>query len=247
MAVPHDGRALASPAGGGGHAGTGAGRGRGGAPARARTSARRSVGRRAGRSHRLLVVVLAAALPAACRASERKPTADTSAVLVAPPAPESLPPGKLTATDSARFRYWSFAGRFGESRSGLVARFGAPRSTSSDTLRNQHDPGVVDSLVTLWYAGFSVRFFVGSSGNEFPLAVSVTDSSIGLPLPVGIGSRRSAIDHYFGTPDYEKSRGDSLLTQFVVPSAGISPGDNEVVFVLVGNTVRRIEWVYYID
>jgi hypothetical protein len=196
---------------------------------------------------RLLSAVVAAALTAACRGSERKPATDTTAVQVEPPAPESLPAGPLSSTDSARFHYWQFAGRFGESRAALVAKLGTPTSTTSDTLRNQHDPTVVDSLVTLWYAGVSVRFFVGSSGNEFPLAVSVTDSSIGLPLPVGIGSPRSAIDRSFGAPDYEKRRGDSLLAQFVVPSAGISPGDNELIFVFVGGTVRRIEWVYYVD
>jgi len=200
-----------------------------------------------GRSVAWRAVVVAAALTAGCGASERKRAQDTTAAPVVPPGPESLPAALLSSTDSARALYWSFVSRFGESRSRLIARLGAPASTTSDTLRNQHDPTVVDSLVTLRYAGLSVRFFVGSSGNEFPTAVSVTDSGIGLPLRIGIGARRADIEHAFGLADYERSHGDSLFAEFVVPSAGISPGDNELTFVFVGGAVRRIEWVYYVD
>jgi hypothetical protein len=192
-------------------------------------------------------VVVAAALSAGCAASEQKRAPDTTAAAVVPPSPESLPPASLSSTDSARTLYWSFVNRFGESRSQAIARLGAPASTTSDTLRNQHDPRVVDSLVTLRYAGLSVRFFVGIAGNEFPTAVSVTDSGIGLPLRVGIGARRAEIEHVFGLADYEKTQGDSLFVEFVVPSAGISPGDNELAFVFVRGAVRRIEWVYYVD
>lgn len=200
---------------------------------------RRSAGWRA--------VVVAATLTAACAASEQKQAQDTTAAPVAPPAPESLPAANLSSTDSARALFWSFVSRFGESRSRVIARLGAPASTMSDTLRNQHDSTVVDSLVTLRYTGLSVRFFVGSGGNEFPTAVSVTDSGLGLPLRIGIGARRAEIEHAFGLADYERTQGDSLFVNFVVPSTGISPGDNELTFVFVRGVVRRIEWVYYVD
>lgn len=193
---------------------------------------------------------LAAALTAACAGTERKPPETPAAAQSAVPAPSvpvPRPAPTFSPTDSARFFYWSFAGGFDATRAQLVARLGAPASTTRDTLRNEHDPGVVDTLVTLGYPGLSVRYFVGSRGNEFPTAVSVTDSAIVLPLPVGIGARRAALERYFGAPDDERYRRDSVLVGFAVPSVGISPGDNELVFVFVGSTVRRIDWVYYVD
>lgn len=192
-------------------------------------------------------MLVAAALSAACAGSEQKRAADTTAAPVAPPGPQPVPAASISSPDSARAFYWSFVDRFGASRSQLIARLGAPASTISDTLRNQHDPRVVDSLVTLRYAGLSVRFFVGMGGNEFPTAVSVTDSGIALPLQVGIGAGRTEVERVFGEADYERTRGDSTLVEFLVPSVGISPGDNELTFVFVGGTVRRIEWVYYVD
>jgi hypothetical protein len=250
MGVPHDGRAIAPPVAGGGGARAGAGWAPGGvrAPERwVRVSAQ--VRGRATQQRLPVAILVAAALTVACSASEREPGADTTAttVRVAVPPPESLPAGDVSRTDSARFRYWSFAGRLSGSRADVAAKLGAPRSTTGAALRNRHDPHVVDSLVTLWYAGISVQFFVGARGKEFPIAVSVTDSGISLPLPVGIGARRTEIDRTFGLTDYEKWHGDTLLAEYLVPSAGISPGDDELVFAFVRGIVRRIGWVYYVD
>jgi hypothetical protein len=195
----------------------------------------------------LRALVIAVVLAPACARPERNSARDSTTAQVVPPPAESLPAAALSSTDSARALYWSFAERLGESRSHVIATLGAPASTTGDTLRNQHDPTVVDSLVTLRYAGMSVQFFVGSSGNEFPTAVSVTDSAIALPVRLGIGASRAEIERSFGTPDYERSQGDSLLVEFVVPSPGIGASGNQLTFAFVGGTVRSIHWIYYID
>jgi hypothetical protein len=200
--------------------------------------------------HRLkrLPLLGALALATSCGTPERQPvTRSASTRLEASPTDTvcSLCSQARTRTDSARILYWSFAEHFPEKRAQLIERFGAPLGTNSDTLSYQNDSGGPDSTVTFQYVGFSVSYFVGTGAREFATHVSVTDSNQALPLPVGIGASRSQLEHYFGAPDYEARRGDSVLIQFPATEGG--GGENELVFLLVGNAVRRIVWSYFVD
>jgi hypothetical protein len=76
--------------------------------------------------------------------------------------------------------------------------------------------------------------------------VSVTDSTIGLPLSVGIGAHKADLEHYFGEPSFEGARGDSTQIQFTVPCDDCA-GRNELVFFLLDKVVRKVEWSFFID
>jgi hypothetical protein len=198
--------------------------------------------------HHVIGVLVAGILAAACSAPQPNTEGAAASGRQLPQELQSLPPGGPagavpTAADSARTLYWSFVRSLGDSRVALIRRLGAPSTTTGDTLRNGFDTTIVDSLVALRYPGIVVEFFVGAGGNEFPTVVSVTDSTIELPLPVGVGSSRTALIRTFGAPDYEIPQGASLALQFAVPG----PVENHVVFVMVDGVARKVQWVYYVD
>jgi hypothetical protein len=186
--------------------------------------------------------LLAAAL-VACGAPKHETAVGSPSRREAAPAAETAPGPVPSATDSVRGAYWAFVQKLDGRRADVRKVLGPPASSSGDTLRNVHDPAIVDSLVTLRFAGLQIQFFVGAAGgNEFPTLVSTTDSSVRLPLPVGIGSTRAELEHAFGRADFESSRSDSLCLQFAVPGGG-----NQLVFLLLNDRVRKVEWSYYVD
>jgi hypothetical protein len=186
---------------------------------------------------------LVAAALVACAAPKQEAAGGSPFHREVPPTADTTTSPLPSTTDSARSAYWAFVNKLDGRRGDVGKVLGPPTSSSGDTLRNVHDPTVVDSLVTLHYPGLEVQFFVGAAGgNEFPTLVSTTDSSVRLPLPVGIGSSRAELERAFGRADFESSRSDSVCLQFEV-----SGGSNQLVFLLLNNTVRRIEWSYYVD
>ncbi len=159
----------------------------------------------------------------------------------------SKPNQTLTSTDSARLRYWGYVTQFGDSRQQFSARLGIAMSASGHTIRNQYDSAVLDSVVTVVYRGITVRFFVGAGGKEFPTQLEVTDSAVRLPGPVGVGSRRSELDQYFGEAEHQEQRADTLLLDYVVPETAPDYTPQDIWCALVGGVVRKLAWVYYTD
>ncbi len=159
----------------------------------------------------------------------------------------SKPNQTLTSTDSARLRYWGYVTQFGDSRQQFGARLGTATSASGDTVRNEHDSTVLDSVVTVVYRGITVRFFVGAGGKEFPTQLEVTDSTVRLPGPVGVGSRRSEVDQYFGEAEHQEQRADTLLLDYVVPATAPDYTPQDIWCALVSGVVRKVAWVYYTD
>jgi hypothetical protein len=188
-------------------------------------------------------VLVTLALASACAAPERQAKSDSTSATPSLGASDTVSIATPPSSDSARVLFWSFVSRLGESRSEVIAALGAPISKTGDTLRNWHDTTVVDSLVTLRYPKLEVEFFVGVGGKEFPTVVSVSDSNVRLPIGIGIGATQLALERVFGGPDFRTVRGDSVFMRFSVPGEV----DNELVFVLVANAVRKIEWAYYVD
>ena len=148
-----------------------------------------------------------------------------------------------TSADSARERYWSFNDTFPKSRADLIARFGPPASEARDTAANRYDSLEVDSLVTLAYPRFSIVYYVFPGRSEFPILLTVTDSSLHLPLPIGIAATPVDLARAFGKPDLETSQGDSVLVQFQVPNHT----DCALVFTVVADRVRKVEWAVFPD
>ena len=172
------------------------------------------------------------------RVAERLPSAAPDTVCT------GCPTG-LSRTDSARIVYWSFVDRFPHRRSQIIRRFGAPDSIKGNSLAHQEDFGPNDSVVALYYKGLSVRYLVSAGGREFLKEVSVSDSSQRLPMHLGIGVSRSRLERIFGEPDYVTRRRDSTEVAFY--AGANSGGPDQLVFILVRSSVRRIVWSYFVD
>ncbi len=193
-------------------------------------------------------LVAVCAVAASCSTSRRQEAADSSAVVRAPPALSyERPPGLFadarSPSDSARITYWSFAEALPKTRSGFLAKFGPATRITSDTSRNAYDSTVTDTVVRLVYPYIEVLFFVGEGGNEFPIHVVVTDSTVKLPLPVGVGASESDLVRFFGVIPSDAARGDTVSVGFAVPGAV----DNNIAFQLVHGRVRRVDWDFYVD
>jgi hypothetical protein len=126
-----------------------------------------------------------------------------------------------------------------------MASLGPPLSTTGDTIRNPSDPTVLDSVVNYHYRSFDGRFYGRVDRVDLTVLVSTTDSSVRLPLPVGVGSNRADLARYFGTADYEGVQHDTLLVQFAVPNEALV--QDQLAFCLVSGKVRKVDWAYGVD
>ncbi len=188
-----------------------------------------------------VVLVLAATACANPRQENRASASNAESV----PETTATPPDQgLSPTDSARIRYWSFIDTFPETRRELLARRGQPRVVLTDTLRNNLDSTVLDTIVTFQYDGLAARFYVrGIDGGDFLVGLFVTRADVRLPLLAGLGSTRDALEQALGSPWQVRQRGDSLFLQFTVPG-GDGGSSNELVFTLTDGVVREVQWMF---
>lgn len=150
-----------------------------------------------------------------------------------------------SAFDSALISIHKLGRSFGETRSGIRRRLGAPLYSSAEVSRSRYSPGM-DSVIRWSYSGRSFSIIrVAFDTREFLLKTEITDPHERLPAGIRIGqSTRREIVAAFGSADAEKTVADTLVLSITPPSQVY---EDVVDFYLVRGTLRKIRWFFYVD
>lgn len=139
-----------------------------------------------------------------------------------------------------------FADSLALDRAAALARFGPPLATSGDTVRNEYDPTVLDSIVRLRFRLFESQYYVRADGVALLSHVSVFVPLPAIPAPVRVGASRARVEALLGPPDHVSDGPEGTLLLFTIPDTDLSAANALNVF-LVSGRVRWLSWVFYLD
>lgn len=134
---------------------------------------------------------------------------------------------------------------FGESRAGILAAGAMDCAETVRTTPNQHGYGT-DSIFVLRCAG--ARFVVRRAGpdrREFLEYARLERSPPALPAGLAFGRSNAAeLRERIGAPQSRSVRADTLRLRYRVPLDG---AEEFVLFHLVSDVLRVVEWGFYVD
>jgi len=137
------------------------------------------------------------------------------------------------------------AGRaFGKNRLEIQRNLGKPLAVAVREVANRHGPGT-DSLFTFRFPRTEIVLLrVSHDGKEIVRTVTTWDPDRTFPGNLRMGrSSRQQIDVGLGRPDTVQQKGDTLQLGYY--SNGVV---NDVVLLhMLQDTVRMIEWRFYVD
>lgn len=183
---------------------------------------------------RILTAMILGALAAACSDGER------------PDRPET---GDVAGADTAASlieRLYDYGLSFGESMSEIEGTLGAPASADTSLEPNRHVPDATDSLFTLRYDGLTFELNrPGPVDGDLLTSVGMTSADRELPGGVRIGTTtRDHLTSRLGMPESTRPRGDTTILSYTPPARA---ADRFVEFDVVGDTLRRVRWIPYVD
>ena len=133
--------------------------------------------------------------------------------------------------------------RLGENRHSVQSILGAPSASSTEQIRNQHNPKQTDQIRTLTYRGLVVRIYdVPAFNKEMLLSVRMTENMPGV-LPDLIGKSEKTINAKFGDPIRTKGTVFEYIPVYNIDE----PGEDIVKIEFSNSIVSAIEWFYYVD
>ena len=120
-----------------------------------------------------------------------------------------------------------------------------PPEISVETVRNRHEPAVVDTVRTLHYRGLDVEVYrVTSSGKEIARRITVTDDTYATGLGFAVGSDRAEVVDAMGTP--ARTEGSTLSWELTAGDPDPTP-TGVTVELGADDRVRSVTWEYYVD
>ena len=135
---------------------------------------------------------------------------------------------------------------FGESRAALRASLGPPDSVTTQVLANRHVAGETDSGFVWWYRGR--RFGVlrpGPVGRDLLLSTDLWDPSQSLPGGIRVDRTRwESVEPVLAPASRQEMGADTAVLVYLWPPDGAA---DEVRFMFVADTLRRVTWVFYVD
>lgn len=142
-------------------------------------------------------------------------------------------------------RIYDYGLSFGEGRSEIEGTLGAPASVDTSLEPNRHVRDATDSLFVLRYDGLTFELNrPGPVDGELLTSVAMTAADRDLPGGVRIGATmQNDLADDLGAPA-TRSRGDTVVLSYLPPGVA---ADRFVEFHLVGDTLRRVRWVPYVD
>lgn len=197
----------------------------------------------------MLMMMLVAVLAASCAESDSRPERSDR------PAGDPAT-GLDTVTDNGESddraatspveRIYNYGMSFGESRSEIEEALGTPLSADTTLEQNRHVRDATDSLFVFRYAGLTFTLNrPGPVDGELLTSVSMTSADRELPGGVRIGTTtRDDLTSRLGTPESTRPRGDTTVLSYRPPGRA---ADRFVDFHLVGDTLRRVRWIPYVD
>jgi hypothetical protein len=162
--------------------------------------------------------------------------------------PDSLPERsahKLSDPDSALAAIHRFGSSFGETRSAIRAKLGAPLHSTVETSHSHYAAGM-DSVIKWNYGSRSFSIIrVAFDTREILLKTEITNRLERLPAGIRIGrSTRKQIIASLGPLDRQEVIGDTVVLSFSPPNLVY---EDIIDFYLVTGTLRKVRWWFYVD
>jgi hypothetical protein len=149
-----------------------------------------------------------------------------------------------TAPVGAPERLWSFVDTLAVSREAAIARYGPPVSSRSDTTRNQAQPAMLDSIVTIAFRHYEAKYYV-HAGRITLRHINVSAPLASLPPQLRPGASAADFIAWLGPPeaneDFENGR---LLLYEIGPRTDDEELGNVLNVYLEGGRVRWISWIF---
>lgn len=180
----------------------------------------------------IALAVSAAAVGAACQHATRPPR------VVTPVVPDTA------AIDTLLAHVWQAGAGRGPTRAAVLRQVGAPDSVVVRVYRDSAWPGI-DSVARVWYPSFEYAYIVTRDHRDLLGSVTLFGASDTLPGPIVVGrtttrTLRDLLDH---VPTITH-RGHTTTFVCDLPWNG---GDDQIEFVVVADTLRRVHWRPWVD
>lgn len=183
---------------------------------------------------RIIAMLIVGSIAAACADGDRPDSAERDEVAGA------------DSPISSVERIYDYGLSFGEGLAEIEGTLGPPASVDTSLEPNRHVRDATDSLFVLRYDGLAFELNrPGPVDGELLTSVAMTAADRELPGGVRIGATtRNDLADDLGAPESTRSRGDTVVLSYLPPGAA---ADRFVEFHLVGDTLRRVRWVPYVD
>lgn len=180
----------------------------------------------------IALAILAAILGAACQHAARPARA------VAPAAPDTA------AIDTLLAQVWRAGAGRGANRAAVIRQVGAPDSVVVKSYRDAAWPGI-DSIARVWYPSLEFAYIVTRDHRDLLANVTLFGPGDTLPGPIVVGrtterTLRDLLDH---VPTITR-RGGATVFVCDLPWNG---GDDQIEFLVVADTLRRVHWRPWVD
>ena len=132
----------------------------------------------------------------------------------------------------------------GQTRESVIEKLGLPHKSEATKIKNLHVENVYDIYQCFYYEGIQVVIFRSGyeKDREFLSAVTLQKNTDLFDLPIRIGDSASDVKRLLGEPDrLDKHR----LVYLDLYSEG--PGSDSIDFFFEGETVKQIQWQYFLD
>lgn len=132
----------------------------------------------------------------------------------------------------------------GQTQESVIEKWGLPQRSEAKKAKNLHVKNVYDLYQCLTYEGIQVVIFRSgyAEDREFLSAVTLQKNIVLLDLPIRIGDSASDIKRLLGEPD---EMDEHRLVYLDLYSEG--PGSDRIDFSFEGDTVKQIQWQYFLD
>lgn len=171
------------------------------------------------------------------------------------------------ATQAGRSGDYSGGERFisegwilGQTRAEVIARLGAPLTSSVDRFQNQHAPEQIDESYVFRYEGLTLAFYVVKEEpeREFLTDISVTSRRYELGWGLRVGAPMEDVTHLLGDkfvplrrPDLRPwmptANGECGSEVCTYGYTDDDLGENHVYFSFSEGRVSRVDWVFWVD
>jgi hypothetical protein len=131
----------------------------------------------------------------------------------------------------------------GDDRATIRAALGEPTDSAREVVPNRHVPGVMDTLIVLEYPGLAVHLHRPGleDAGDLLSEVEVTDPRWLRYARPSIGTELSELESLLGRPT--EIDGDG----FTYSCGSCEMAETSVEFVIAGNRVTRVRFLYYVD
>lgn len=180
----------------------------------------------------ILLAVSVAAAGVGCQHAARPPR------VVTPVVPDTA------AIDTLLAHVWRAGAGRGPTRAAVLRHVGAPDSVVVRVYRDSAWPGI-DSVARVWYPSYEYAYIVTRDHRDLLGSVTLFGSRDTLPGPIVVGRTttrmlRDLLDH---VPTVTH-RGRATIFVCDLPWNG---GDDQIEFVVVADTLRRVHWRPWVD